>query len=394
MQFRKIIGQEEVKRKLVNSVRENRVSHAQLFHGPEGSGKLALAIAYAQFINCRDKRNFSGDGTLAPDSCGQCPSCIKYQMLAHPDLHFIYPVAANKEGPKKPVSSDFLPSWRKLLLENDLNINLGMWHRAIKLEKKQGTINAEDCSELLHKLSYSSYESEYKVMIIWMVEKLYHAAAPKILKILEEPPDKTLFILIAEKTDQIIPTILSRTQLVRIPRHTDDDIASLLSDKIKGDPHRIASIVALAEGNALAALELAASNDDGAEGEFTLFSEWMRLLVKPDYARILEYNAMLARENRERINAFLAYGEKLIRHAMLANYGLDKLSRLTPEESLFIANFRRFITPENIAVYQREFEKAQEHIDRNANAMILLTDLSLTFSGLLLREYTEKHGKR
>lgn len=186
MKFAQVIGQQAVKQRLIKTVKDNRVSHAQLFLGPEGSGKLALAVAYAQFINCSDR----GDN----DSCGVCPSCIKYNKFIHPDLHFIFPTAATDKI-EKPVSLDFIASWREMLLETRCYSDLPTWYEKIGIERKLAIINVRDCSEILKKLSYKSYEAEYKVMIIWMVEKLFHAAAPKILKILEEPLKKHFLFL-------------------------------------------------------------------------------------------------------------------------------------------------------------------------------------------------------
>ena len=232
MKFSEIPGNKQIKNNLIQTVLDQRVSHAQLFFGPEDSAKLPLAIAYAQFINCTDKqgtglKEFTNDdlrilNSLASgiDSCGVCPSCVKYQKLVHPDLHFIYPVATTKRVIKKPQSKHFIEEWRAFLLENNFESGLQNWYEAIGIENKQGIINADDCNEIITTLSYKSYESDYKVMIIWMVEKLFYSAAPKILKILEEPPEKTLFILISEEPDQIIKTILSRTLMVKIPKST------------------------------------------------------------------------------------------------------------------------------------------------------------------------------
>ena len=195
MQFSKIIGQQTIKNKLIQTVKDNRISHAQLFLGPEGCGKLGLAIAYAQFINC------TGRNSESDDSCGVCASCRKYQKLAHPDLHFIYPTSTTKEVPEKPSSKDFIGNWRSLLLDNEgAYIKLIQWYNTIGIENKQGIINVNDCTDIIRTLSYKSYESKYKVVIIWMVEKLFHSAAPKILKILEEPPDNTLILLVAEES--------------------------------------------------------------------------------------------------------------------------------------------------------------------------------------------------
>ncbi len=223
MLFNNITGQNEIKRRLIQTVHENRVSHAQLFYGPEGSRKLAMAIAYARFINCRN-RIFDPQSEGGGDACGTCPSCIKFSKLIHPDLHFIFPVATTKEVERNPVSNDFLKIWREVLLENDFRLNLNDWYKAAGFEKKQGIINADDCSEILRTLSYKSFESEFKIMIIWMADRLFHAAAPKILKILEEPPDKSLFILITENPEKIINTILSRTQTIKFPRLRDEDL--------------------------------------------------------------------------------------------------------------------------------------------------------------------------
>jgi len=252
MRFADIIGQEDVKKRLVQTVKESRVSHAQLFLGPEGSGKLALAVAYAQYINCTNKQ---GD-----DSCGECPSCVKYQKFIHPDLHFIYPTAKIKNI-DKPMSKDFIKQWRELLSETNSYINLPDWYSKIGIERKQAIINARDCNEIIKTLTYKSYESEYKVMIIWMVEKLFHSAAPKILKVLEEPPDKTLFLLVSENQDLIINTILSRTQLIKIGRLDDNNLSkALISDGYQ--PAVVNDAVRIAGGNYLAAVRLISQSDD------------------------------------------------------------------------------------------------------------------------------------
>ncbi|MFH1321736.1 MAG: hypothetical protein ABII90_13940 [Bacteroidota bacterium] len=222
MLFKEVIGQQSTKEQLIQTVKDNRISHAQLFLGPEGSGNLPMAIAYAQYISC-EKR---GD----EDSCGICPSCYKYNKLAHPDLHFIYPVATTKEVPKDPTSAKFSDKWRQAISENPY-LNLNQWYNQIDIANKQGIINAEDCNEIIKKLSLKTYESEFKVMIIWKPERLYHAAAPKLLKILEEPPQKTLFLLVAENQDQIIKTILSRTQLVKFRKIYDQDLQREMTTK-------------------------------------------------------------------------------------------------------------------------------------------------------------------
>lgn len=382
MLFRNIIGQLEVKHRLIQTVRENRVSHAQLFYGPEGSRKLAMAIAYAQFINCRN-RSFDPESPDGGDACGTCPSCIKYTKLIHPDLHFIFPVATTKEIEKEPVSKDFIKTWREVLLENNFRLNLNDWYKVAGFEKKQGIINADDCSEILRTLSYKSYESEFKVMIIWMADRLYHAAAPKILKILEEPPDKSLFILITENPEKIINTILSRTQTIRFPRLGDEDLMKELTGSLACPPEEAGRIIPLADGNLTRAVKIFLKDEDEL---FYLekFVLWMRLCYKNDLAKTMEFVGEIGKLGREKQKNFLAYTERIVRNALLINYQNPQLARLNQEENDFMARFGKFINYTNITEFTEELEKAQFHIERNANPGILFMDLSMTITILLL----------
>jgi DNA polymerase III subunit delta' len=380
--FRNITGQHDIKHRLIQTVREKRVSHAQLFYGPEGSRKLAMAIAYAQFINCRN-RTFDPESPDGGDACGVCPSCIKFAKLIHPDLHFIFPVAITKEVEKNPVSKEFLKTWREALLENDFRLNLNDWYKTAGFEKKQGIINAEDCSEILRTLSYKSYESEFKVMIIWMADRLYHAAAPKILKILEEPPDKSLFILITENPEKIISTILSRTQTIKFTRLTDEDIMQELTGKLSCSPEDARRIIPLAEGNMTRAVKIF-MNDEDELFYLEKFVLWMRLCYKNDLAKNMEFVAEIAKIGREKQKNFLAYAERIVRNALLINYKNPGLTRLNQEEKDFMVKFGKFINYTNILSFTEELEKAQFHIDRNANPGILFMDLSMTITILLL----------
>jgi DNA polymerase-3 subunit delta' len=382
LQFKNITGQNEVKRRLIQTVKENRVSHAQLFYGPEGSRKLAMAIAYAQFINCRH-RSFDPETPGSGDACGTCPSCIKFSRLVHPDLHFIFPVATTKEVDRNPVSRDFLKIWREVLLANDFRMNLNDWYKLAGFEKKQGIINADDCSEILRTLSYKSYESEFKVMIIWMADRLYHAAAPKILKILEEPPDKSLFILITENPEKIITTILSRTQTVKFPRLEDEDILQELTSRYDCSPDNARRIIPLADGNLTRAVKIFLKDEDEI---FYLekFVDWMRLCYTNDLAKTNAFVGEIAKIGREKQKNFLAYAVRIVRNALLINYNNDKLARLNEEEKDFLRKFSRYINHSNIISFTEELEKAQFHIDRNANPGILFMDLSMTITILLL----------
>lgn len=372
MRFAEIPGQEATKKRLIKSVKENRVSHAQLFLGPEGSGILALAIAYAQYVNCRNRSE--------TDSCGDCPSCLKYQKLVHPDLHFVYPTA--KIGKiEKPVSADFIAQWRDLVLSESGIINLPQWYAKIGIEKKQALINARDCNQIIKTLSYKSYESEYKVMIIWMVEKLFHAAAPKILKILEEPPDKTLFILVSEDTDQILSTILSRTQLIKIPRLDDKSLAAALSQEFN-DPVQINDAVRVVTGNYLQAKEIL-KDPDMDDFNFIKFREWMRVCFGYKMKESLKFITELSKFNREKQKGFLNYSLRMIRESMFLSYKSDELVRLNSKEMEFINKFYPFITSKNLLQISTELNDAIYHVERNANSSVLFLDLTLKIGKLL-----------
>lgn len=341
MRFAEIPGYEKMKQKLSQTVSDQRVSHAQLFHGPENSSRLALAIAYAQLINCTSKQATP----LGPDSCGVCPSCAKYQKLAHPDLHFIFPVATTKRVAKKPQSKLFLEDWRKFLISHQFAGSLLDWYETIGLENKQGIINADDCDEIITRLSYKSYESDYKVMIIWMVEKLFHSAAPKLLKILEEPPEKTLFILIAGDPGQVLNTILSRAFMVRVP-----------------GPET---------------MQIQTSEDD--QELFVTFRDWMRLCFKPSLQELIGYTAGMAKTGREQQKHFLQYALKTIGICSAYNYGRPLPTGLAEEEATFLVNFSPFIPFENLTRFNALLNEAIFHLERNAHPATLFLDLSLKF---------------
>jgi len=348
MKFSEIPGNQQIKSKLVRTVLDQRVSHAQLFFGPEDSSKLALAVAYAQFINCTNKQGIPPDPEVQdqqsdglPDSCGICPSCVKYQKLVHPDLHFIYPVATTKKITGKPQSKYFLEEWRAFLLDNNFESGLQGWYETIGIENKQGIINAYDCNEIITTLSYKSYESDYKVMIIWMVEKLFYSAAPKILKILEEPPEKTLFILVSEEPDQIIKTILSRTLMVKIPK-------SFTHGKNEED-----------------------------STHFVTFRQWMRACYGAKILELIKFAPEIAKTGREKQKRFLIYSLKTIGLCASMNYLGEIPEALEGEELKFIRDFSPFIKPDDLIGFNQLFNDAIFHIERNAHPGTLFLDLSL-----------------
>ncbi len=373
MFFKEIIGQTFVKQKLIQTVKDNRVSHAQLFFGPEGSGTLALAIAYAQYINCGNKSE--------EDSCGICPSCVKYQKLIHPDLHFIYPITTTKNVTKKPLSKHFLNDWREILL-NNYYFNLFDWLEHIGTDNKQGIINADDCNEVIKTLSLKSYESEYKVMIIWMVEKLFHAAAPKLLKILEEPPDKTLFILVSENSDIVLNTILSRTQLVKVPPLSDTDLYYALVEKNNCDPSIARRITNIAYGNYKEALKLITETED-EKYNFIYFSQWMRLCYKFSIPELFKWVDDVSKIGRERQKRFFIYALRMVRECLLVNFKTTSMVKLDSHEIEFVNKFSPFINTNNCLSITEQFNESLYHIERNANPKILFFDLSLKMAKML-----------
>ncbi len=375
MKFSSITGQTAIKRKLIQTIRDQRVSHAQLFFGPEGNEKLALAIAYAQFINCQN-RQIPEDPEMLADSCGVCPSCVKYEKLAHPDLHFVYPVSTTKKVKAKPKSILFIEEWRDFLLKNDYHVNLHEWHEQIGSENKQGIINAEDCNEIIHTLSYKSYESEYKVMIIWMVERLFHAAAPKILKILEEPPDKTLFILISEDIEQIISTIRSRTLQVKIPKISLEDLQTYLVTKF-GCNEREAGIIARQSGGNLKQAVHRVQKIEEDQFNFNTFRNWMLSCHRNEVVKLVGMAADLGKIGRENQKNLLNYALMILQSCGSAGFDHDQLIQSEGEELKFIKNISVYITPDNLDAFNELFNKALYHIERNAHPQTLFLDVSL-----------------
>jgi len=374
MKFSDIVGQEAIKDRLRRSVHENRVSHAQLFMGPEGSGKLSMALAYAQYINCLNRNN--------GDSCGVCTSCLKYEKLIHPDLHFILPVAKTKEIEDKPLSRLFMNEWRSIVLERKAVFNVQDWFQVLGLENKQGIINTDDCVEIIHTLSYKSYESEYKVMIIWMAERIYHSAAPRILKILEEPPDKTLFLLIAEESDQILPTILSRTQLVKFPRRSDHDLVYGLINHTGCTAEEAARARFIADGNLNAAVKMVESGETG-QANFEWFRQWMRLCFRKDIREIVKMGAEFLTLGRERQKNLLSYAMKTFHHCIQQSAGIQDQVRAEADELKFVGDFSKFVHSANAHQLYKAFNQAFYHIERNGYAPAIFLDLSLTTIGLL-----------
>ncbi len=379
MLFKDIIGQQNAKRRLIQTVSDGRISHAQLFLAPVGSGGLALAIAYAQYISCTNRSE--------NDSCNECLSCVKYNKLVHPDLHFAYPVAISKDVK---VSTHVLPQWREFVLGNPY-FTLFEWFEQLEAENKQSIIGADESAEIVRKLNLTTYEAEYKIMIIWMAEKMNQASANKLLKILEEPPEKTLFILVCESEEQMLATILSRTQLVRISRITDNDLCEGLISKYGISQQEASRIAFLVEGRVNEAIHIIKQENTEVEN-FELFKDWMRICLKFDTQKVTRWIESVATIGREQQKNFLAYSIQMLRSCLMKNYGAADLTRVEGETGDFIEKFSPFIHGSNCEAFVNELNKASFHIERNANPKILFMDLSLKANELLNMKELATHG--
>lgn len=384
MYFRDVIGQDELKQHLIDTVKENRISHTQLFIGPEGSGKLTMALAYARYINCLDRND--------NDACGVCPSCVKFDKLAHPDLQFIYPVANTTvaEGLKsnsKPQSKNFITAWRELNEERKGYIALKDWYEKIRIENKQGIINAEDCNEVIKAFSYSSFESEYAVMIVWMAEKLYHSAAPKLLKILEEPPSKSLIILIAENGELLLNTIISRSQLVKFRKLPTDVLQEALIRLHGANSDDALNSAVQSDGNYIEACTLL-ENADGMNFCFDFLVKWFRTCWTTKMLDILELTNEFEKLGRERQKAFLISTLDILRACIMSETNNTILVKMPKEKLEFVGKFAKIMDIENSMQFISEFNDAIYHIERNANPKILFTDL--TFKMLIMMNKKKK----
>lgn len=367
MQFRDIVGQKEVKEQLVQTVSENRVSHAQLFLGPEGSGNFALALAYAQFISCIDRQE--------TDSCGLCSSCRKYNKLIHPDLHFSYPFF--RGGEKEDALPD-LEEWRDLILSNPY-FNLEEWRQRLDAQNKQPNINKAECLNILNRLSLKPFESEYKVMIVWLPEYLKNEGN-RLLKTLEEPANKTLIILVAQNQEQILNTIISRTQLVKIPALRQQEIKNYLVQSKNISETKAAQIAYLSEGNLQAALNFLKEDDND---NFRLFSGWMRMTFADKGVQIFEFVDEAAKLGRESQKNLLRYGINLIRECIMILSDASDLIHLPEFELDFVTKFSKQLDLAKAEALINELDKAHYHIERNANPKILFLDVSLQFVKIL-----------
>ncbi|MBO0940022.1 DNA polymerase III subunit delta [Fibrella sp. HMF5335] len=392
MLFSDIVGHDDTKQTLVRAVQTNHLAHALLFDGRAGSANLALALALATYVNCETRSGSGDEGGLfgataaaleAPlsDGCGRCSSCMKMSRLVHPDLHMVYPVANLGKG--KNTSEAVLPEWRKFLIDNPYR-TLSDWLDATGGENKQGNIAAEEARNILQKLSLKAYEGAYKIMLIWLPELMNVASANALLKVLEEPPERTLFLLVTNQPDKLLVTILSRAQRVAVRNFTDTEVATHLRQTLNLDETRARRLAYLTDGNLAQALKMGQTKSDDTVGDqHAWFADWMRACYRQDLNWLVKQADQFDALPKDRQKGLFDYSLRLCRDLFLFQQGATQLLRLPDDELKFVQNFGKILRPDLIDRMVGDLNEAAYHIERNARPKMVLLDLSLTFARLI-----------
>ena len=373
MLFNELVGQDETKQLLLRSVQQNHLAHALLFDGPPGSANLALALALAQYINCEDKQT--------DDACGQCASCVKTQKLVHPDLHMVFPVANLAKGK---TSEAYMTDWRSFLLKS-LYRTLPQWLETVGADNKQGNISVEEARTILQKLSLKAYEGAYKIMLIWLPELMNISAANALLKVLEEPPAQTLFLLVTNQPDKLLITILSRTQRIAVRAFTDEEVATHLRQYLNLDETTARRNAYLADGNLSEALVLSKQDAGQKTGSdyHAWFANWMRTCYRQDLTNLVKQADQFDGFSKEKQKGLLEYSIRLYRDLFLWQQGAETLLRLPDDELDFVKNFAKILTIHHIERIVQDLNESLHHLERNARAKMIMLDMSLTFSRLI-----------
>ena len=368
MLFKEIVGNLNTKKQLLEGVKNNRVSHAQLFSGKSGSAKLVLALAYAQFLNCEDKAK--------NDSCGTCSSCLKYNNLSHPDLHLIIPVL-KVNNIKDPVSDHFIGRWRNFIMDNYYS-SLNDWIDSFGVENKtgqQGAIYKHEADNIHKKLSLKNYEADYRAVLIWMPERMNLEVSNKLLKLFEEPPNGTIFLLVSENANQLLPTIVSRLQTIKVSDFTTEDIINHFGENIFSF-EKAKQLKNLTDADFGKISQILNDNENNLD-LFNDFSSWMRLSYKMDVQGISKWVERLATKGRKQQQLFLSYTIKMIRECIIYNFANNNLLKANESELAFLTKFSLFIHEENSILMVEKLEESIKAINRNANAKILFFELSM-----------------
>ena len=373
--FKDVIGQEALKEKLRREVDEGHIPHAQLFCGPSGVGKLALALAYARYLCCTDRK----DG----EACGHCQSCKQWEQLMHPDVHFMFPIVSS-EKKKKTICADYLTEWRELLT-NSPYFSYSQWLEAIDAENSQALIYAKESDEITKTLSLKPIQGDFKITIIWLPEKMNEPCANKMLKLLEEPPERTIFLLCSEEPERMLPTILSRAQRINLPRLTEIEIAEALQNKYGIEPRDSETLAHLANGSFVKALDQIHLNEDN-DRYLELFISLMRLAYARRIREMKAWSEEVASLGREKQKELLTYCQRMIRESFMANFHQKQMSYMNLEEQNFTSRFAPFVNEGNAMDIMHELSEAQIHIEQNVNPRMVFFDLSLKMIVLLIRK--------
>lgn len=368
MQFKDITGYSSIKKQLLQSANSGQVAHAQLFCGPEGSPNLPMALAYAAYLNCENPGE--------DDACGQCAACSKNNKYIHPDFHFVFPVSSTKNvKAKDAISQAFLPDWRKFLLEQPFG-DLAVWTSFFGGEDKQVNISKEESRQIIRNLSLKSFEGQYKIMLIWLPEYLHRFAANGILKILEEPPEKTLFLLVSNDSEKLLTTILSRTQMVHIPRFNDEDLTAMLVSRYNFEPAEAAEVAHVSEGSLLQALKLKDNSEDNTQ---QLFAAWMRSCFKLEFDQLVQYSEDFHRMNKLAQRTLLQFTLHILRECLMYQHS-PNLLRVSADTEKFIANFSKVMVDDRIEKIAGLVGESMFHLERNGSAKMTHLDLSLAIA--------------
>lgn len=376
MQFSQVIAQKEVIGQLIKSASMGRVPHAQLFAGALGHGGLPLAMAYATYLNCPNRTD--------SDSCGVCASCVQMQNFAHPDLHFVYPVNTpkGKSSSTKPISDHYIKEWREQLRSTGGYFTEQEWYIALDIENKEGNISKFEAEDIIRKLSFKSYESEYKIVILFLPERMNREAANRLLKIIEEPWDKSLFLMVGLSPELLLQTISSRLQTINIPPIDLNSLASrLVAEGV--DEESAIRFSQMSRGDYLAALRLSRERDEVSD-EFDFFVKLMRLSYENRHLELMTLAEGVATSlGREQQKALINNSIRLLRESYMINAGLEGLCSLTDVEYNFCKKFSPYVNNKNIEQLIAEMELVIKHISYNGNAKIVFTHFVLTVSKLI-----------
>lgn len=371
MQFSQIVGLAHVKQSLIQSVTGSHVAHAQMFLGTAGSANMAMALAYATYINCENRNSH--------DSCGVCSSCVKMQKHIHPDVQYVFPTYSLGTGDKDKQRADIVANWRSFLSQNPYS-SLPDWANHIQAENKQCIISVDESRNIVKNISLKAFEGEYKMVFIWLPEMMNQAAANSILKILEEPPEKTLFLLISNSLESNLATIISRTQIVTIPTYQANEVAETLQKVFEITEEQALHASQLEQNNVNEALKLCFGEESDSN---QLFQTWMRLCFTRNLTELVTLSEDFQKLSKTNQKALLQFGINMTRNMLLFQSDSNQLLRLKESEKTFVVNFSKVITMDKMMAFSSSLNTAFFHLERNANPKITFLDLSLNLSSLL-----------